>query len=636
MRRRTFSFASAFSFLVLAAVAGCDSAVQPILPGTAVASAGDQQTAVAGAAATVTATSGSGQSAPVATPVSIAPTVMVKDVRANPVANATVTFSVTSGGGSIIGETVMTDANGTARLTSWTLGSLAGTNTVSASVPGIAPAIILARGTPGAAFAISLARAPGPTQVASAVAPNPSVVVRDAFQNAIAGVAVTFTSAAGNGTVTGATKTTDSTGAATVGSWTLGTPAGAQILTASVNGIMPLTISTNALAGAAAAMNINGGNNQSGQTSTTLSTAPSVIVQDQFGNRVAGAAVSFVIVSGGGSLTGANTTTNSSGVAAVGSWTLGASAGSNTLSARTAGVNASTFTANATAAPVAPPPPVAPPSNPTAYNITVRYVVPPTVRQQQAVDKAVARWQQVIRGDLTDVPINSTAGQCGPNSPAINQTVDDILVLVDFSTIDGPGNILGQAGPCLIRSSNRLTIVGSLNLDAADLSGMESNGLIDDVVLHEIGHVLGIGSLWQDKGMLSFAQSDSVTFTGGLAGSAFSSMGGITFPGRPVPVENCVGISGCGDGTRDSHWRERVMGRELMTGYVSPPGTPNPLSRITIQSLADLGYTVDSNAADNYSVGLSLRTGPGARDVELNEAARNWPIRVVTDRQPRE
>src|SRR5205814_4913622 len=62
-----------------------------------------------------------------------------------------------------------------------------------------------------------------------------------------------------------------------------------------------------------------------------------------------------------------------------------------------------------------------------------------------------------------------------------------------------------------------------------------------------------------------------------------------------VPVEN----SG-GSGTRDSHWRESVFGNELMTGWVGP-GTALPLSRVTIASLADLGYQVNLNAADAYA-----------------------------------
>lgn len=51
-----------------------------------------------------------------------------------------------------------------------------------------------------------------------------------------------------------------------------------------------------------------------------------------------------------------------------------------------------------------------------------------------------------------------------------------------------------------------------------------------------------------------------------------------------------------GVGSRDSHWRESVFGNELMSPFIS--GSNNPISRVTVASLADLGYTVNMNAAD--------------------------------------
>ena len=59
--------------------------------------------------------------------------------------------------------------------------------------------------------------------VGTAVAVPPSVLVTDANNNPVSGVAVTFAVASGNGSITGASATTDASGIATVGSWTLGT-----------------------------------------------------------------------------------------------------------------------------------------------------------------------------------------------------------------------------------------------------------------------------------------------------------------------------------------------------------------------------------------------------------------------------
>lgn len=57
--------------------------------------------------------------------------------------------------------------------------------------------------------------------------------------------------------------------------------------------------------------------------------------------------------------------------------------------------------------------------------------------------------------------------------------------------------------------------------------------------------------------------------------------------------------SGQGAGTDRGHWKESVYQDELMTGFLS--SGRNPLSRLTIAALADLGYTVDESKADTFA-----------------------------------
>ena len=135
-------------------------------------------------------------------------------------------------------------------------------------------------------------------------------------------------------------------------------------------------------------------------------------------------------------------------------------------------------------------------------NEVENYLAAPTDRQRLAVSNAVARWQSVITRDLADIPVNAAANACWDGQPAFNERIDDILIFVELVEIDGVGKILGEAGPCFVRSDNSLPVVGHLKLDAADLRQMETNGTLDDVVLHEIGHVLGIGTMWPEKGLL--------------------------------------------------------------------------------------------------------------------------------------
>ena len=54
-----------------------------------------------------------------------------------------------------------------------------------------------------------------------------------------------------------------------------------------------------------------------------------------------------------------------------------------------------------------------------------------------------------------------------------------------------------------------------------------------------------------------------------------------------------------GQGSGDAHWRESVLDHELMTPFQNG-GEPDPLSPITIQSLADLGYKVNAALAEPF------------------------------------
>jgi leishmanolysin len=93
--------------------------------------------------------------------------------------------------------------------------------------------------------------------------------------------------------------------------------------------------------------------------------------------------------------------------------------------------------------------------------------------------------------------------------------------------------------------------------------------------------------------LLKGAATSNPTFTGTLAMKEY----GVLRGGGPlgVPVENTGG-----PGTRNSHWRETVFRNELMSGFIAGPG--NPLSRVTVASLEDIGYLVDINAAEPYTL----------------------------------
>jgi hypothetical protein len=180
----------------------------------------------------------------------------------------------------------------------------------------------------------------------SVVSPAPSVLVKDQNGAAMSGAMATFTVVGGGGSVTGATVTTNASGIATVGGWTLGTLVGANTLNASVGTLPAVTFTATSTSGAAASLAKVAGDNQSAGSGTAVPVAPSVVVKDANGNVTPNVTVTFAVASGAGSVTGGTATTSSSGVATVGSWVLG-NAGTNTLTASVTGLTPVTFTATA-------------------------------------------------------------------------------------------------------------------------------------------------------------------------------------------------------------------------------------------------------------------------------------------------
>lgn len=224
--------------------------------------------------------------------------------------------------------------------------------------------------------------------------------------------------------------------------------------------------------------------------------------------------------------------------------------------------------------------------NTGAYSLTVLQVPDPNGFQitltlvglsdsQKAIfQQAATIWGTIIVGDLPDVTYNGTL-------------IDDVAITARGTAIDGVGRILGQAGPGQLRSGSYLPVTGNMEFDTADLASLEANGQLLAVILHEMGHVLGIGTIWSYKGLLSGAGTSNPRYTGANATAAYNRL--YNNSETSIPVENSGGA-----GTRDSHWRESIFTNELMTGYLN---LTNVLSEMTIASLADLGYLVDLDQA---------------------------------------
>ncbi len=213
----------------------------------------------------------------------------------------------------------------------------------------------------------------------------------------------------------------------------------------------------------------------------------------------------------------------------------------------------------------------------TTFDIVISYGGDPAY--QAAFDAAAARWEQIITADIPDVA-SSPWG-----------FIDDLLIDASVVAIDGAGQILAQAGPDDFRSGSSLPDHGIMRFDSADVAQMAANGTLTAVIMHEMGHVLGLGTLWQNLGL-----RNGYNYTGAHALAEYRAL-----TGNPNATSIPLETNG-GSGTAGSHWSEAVFNAELMTGYVESAGTFMPISRLTIGALEDLGYSVNYGAADPFSL----------------------------------
>ena len=596
----------------LGAVAGEAQAVRSFLSFSVGQGVNFEATAVPGLPGGIVVVSGDGQAAPQLSTLLDPLAVRVEDLFQNPVSGVTVEFAVIGGGGSVQPSTTSTDAGGLAT-THWTLGAPLGDQSVSIMVAPILPTTVSAFATTIPEL-VQILGGDGQIGIVGERLLDPlSVRVLGPGGAPVSSLDVDFSVSANGGFLESMDGTevspnltvrTDAMGDATVGGWILGPTPGTPEVTVEVPGLAPVVLTATAETGPPALLVKVSGDQQSGLVGTLLDAPLVVRVTDTQGNPVAGSTITFGAASGDGSVFPTQVTSDSNGTAAT-DWTLGSSQGSQSVGASIEAGAMVTFTATAT-------------DENGGLAIELLFIDQPTALQRQAFDDAVSRWAALIPGKLEPVPVNLAAGACRSNSPAINQVVDDLLVLVSLEFIDGVGGTLGSAGVCSVRQfSNGLPIVANLRLDTGDLGLLEGTTRLVDLILHELGHALGFGTLWASKGFLEnpslVSPGADTHFDGPSAVTAFDAIGGDVYTGgQKVPVENEEGSVG----SRDSHWRLAVFSNELMTPLLVAAGA-NPLSRVTVASFGDLGYVVDEGAADTFQLNLLAAPSAVGEEVEM-------------------
>ena len=264
--------------------------------------------------------------------------VKVTDRFGNPVGGATVTWSP-EGGGSVDPAESVTATDGRAGTTR-VLGAQPSTYFTIARVEGL-PEPVTFTSTGLAARLVITSEIPAIAVSGVPLSPQPALRLDDVDGTPIAreGVIVTVQIASGGGSLTGATTaTSDAEGQVVFTDLAISGSPGTRRLIFAADAFAPATSTPIALGvGAPSSIEPAAGEDQTATVGEAVPLDPAVMVRDADGNPLGGIPVTFTVTGGDGTVSDNTPVTGSDGVATVGEWKLGTTAGDNTLSAAVAG-----------------------------------------------------------------------------------------------------------------------------------------------------------------------------------------------------------------------------------------------------------------------------------------------------------
>ena len=240
------------------------------------------------------------------------------------------------------------------------------------------------------------------------------------------------------------------------------------------------------------------------------------------------------------------------------------------------------------------------------FDLELVFVDNGTDSQNTIITGVAERWESMIGSGSLSSFVVLDEGECGPDSPSVVESVDDFRLFVMIDSIDGAGGRVASSGPCHLRVSFggrwlSTPAAGGLILDEADIAQLESQGVLESVVTHEMAHALGFApNVWEVYGFLQNPSlpehpDNDTHLNASLAVAAFNAAGGGGYAHGKVPLQN-----GAEPGISDRHWRQSVLGDELMTPYLT--GDSHPLSRITLNALYEVGYEINVAMADAFTM----------------------------------
>jgi hypothetical protein len=248
------------------------------------------------------------------------------------------------------------------------------------------------------------------------------------------------------------------------------------------------------------------------------------------------------------------------------------------------------------------------------FDVEVVMVNEGTASQNDIIGQVAARYESMSGLGAFDGTLSLDADMCAPGMPElVAKSIDDISIYVMIGPLDGEGDAVAMSGACIPRGGANgwygMPAVGTIVLDEADIAQLDSDGVFEAVVTREMGRAMGFNpGIWELHGFLrnpSLPESpDADTHMNApLVVAAFNAAGGESYSGAKAPLE-----SGAMPGISDVHWRESVFGDEVMTPYVT--GDSQPLSRITLEALYEVGYELNVMMADPFTLAVARSAGP--------------------------
>jgi hypothetical protein len=188
-----------------------------------------------------------------------------------------------------------------------------------------------------------------------------------------------------------------------------------------------------------------------------------------------------------------------------------------------------------------------------------------------------------------------------------DEGIDDLVIEVTMADIDSIGGTIGQGRPTAVRSSDDtqpdgLPVSGEIFIDINDAGALLNQATLDDLALHEILHVMGFGTLWDVPGVRDWL-TDPVFVPNLETRNPNDGDTVVTYTGGALDPENNSDPQVDLEGSL-GHWDEAAYGNELMTTVFNTGG--NFLSKMTLDALKDLGYSVDDAVGAQLASAIDL------------------------------